>query len=176
MNINHVFRNRYRKDQIRRGLNVGKNVYITDSVKIDHEFCWLVTIGDDSVLAHNVVILCHDASAANLTGIHKIGKVVIGCRTFLGAGTIVLPGVKIGNDVIVGAGSVVTHDIPDNSVVVGNPARVIESISSFVEKYVGRQSQFDLLQLKQQTLQSKESKTKIKKALAKCNICYLSFH
>lgn len=52
----------------------------------------------------------------------------IGEDSWLGGGVIVLPGVKIGKRCIIGAGSVVTHDIPDDSMAVGNPARVIKSI------------------------------------------------
>jgi maltose O-acetyltransferase len=143
---------------------------------IDHEFCWLVTIGDDSILSHNVTVLCHDASSARHTGHHKVGKVTVGCGTFIGAGAVILPGVSIGNNVIVGAGSVVTNDIPDNSVAVGNPAHVIESISTFVEKYQRRREQVKVVRLKQQTLQSAESKRKIKDALAENGICYLSLY
>lgn len=58
----------------------------------------------------------------------------IGNRVFIGYGTIVLPNVKIGNDVIIGAGSVVTKDVPDDSVAVGNPARVIGKRSEYIAK------------------------------------------
>ena len=51
----------------------------------------------------------------------------IGNQTFIGANSIVLPGIKVGNNCIVGSGSVVTKDVPDNSVAVGNPARIIKS-------------------------------------------------
>ena len=64
----------------------------------------------------------------------KIAKVNIGDRVFIGAAAIILPGVKIGNDVIVGAGSVVTKDIPEGVVVAGNPAKVICTLSSYLEK------------------------------------------
>ena len=64
----------------------------------------------------------------------RIGKVTIGDRVFIGASTIILPGVAIGNDVIIGAGSVVTRDIPDNSVAAGNPARVLTSTDLFISR------------------------------------------
>ena len=53
---------------------------------------------------------------------------------FIGAASIVLPGVTIGNDVVIGAGSVVTHDVPDGVVVVGNPARVVCSLEQYLRK------------------------------------------
>lgn len=176
MNITGIFKSMHRKNQLRKGLKLGKNVYLNDSVFIDNEFPWLVTIGDDSILSVNVIIVCHDASSARHTGHHKIGRVTIGCGTFIGAGTVILPGVSIGNNVIVGAGSVVTNDIPDNCVAVGNPAHVIESISTFVEKHHSRRAHIKVVRLQQQTLQSTESKRKIKEALAENSICYLSLY
>lgn len=53
---------------------------------------------------------------------------------FVGAGSIILPGVHVGNRVIIGAGSIVTKDIPDNSVAVGNPAKVICPIDEYLDK------------------------------------------
>jgi maltose O-acetyltransferase len=120
---------------VQRGLKIGKRVYINDTVIIDNEYPWLISIGDRCSFSANVVILAHDASPQKYLDYVKIDKVTIASRTFIGAGTIILPGVNIGTDVIVGAGSVVTHDIPDNSVAAGNPARVIESTSEFIEKH-----------------------------------------
>ncbi|XQW85920.1 DapH/DapD/GlmU-related protein [Thalassotalea piscium] len=59
----------------------------------------------------------------------------IGDNVFIGWGSIVLPGVCIGNNVVVGAGSVVTKNIPDNSVVAGNPAKVIKPIEDYITNY-----------------------------------------
>jgi maltose O-acetyltransferase len=53
---------------------------------------------------------------------------------FIGAESVVLPGVTIGNNVIIGANSTVTHDIPENSVAAGSPARVICSLEEYLEK------------------------------------------
>lgn len=61
--------------------------------------------------------------------------IIIGNNVFVGWGAIILPGVVIGSNVVVAAGSVVTRDIPDGSVVAGNPAKIIKSIDSYLEKY-----------------------------------------
>jgi maltose O-acetyltransferase len=123
------------KKLVDRGLNIGKDFYIHPTVIIDNDWPWLITIGDRCTFSANVIILAHDASMQEYVGYVKIGKVTIGSRTFIGAGSIILPGVKIGSDVIVGAGSVVTHDIPDKSVVAGNPAHLVESTLEFIEKH-----------------------------------------
>lgn len=68
------------------------------------------------------------------TGYTKIGKVIIGNNVFIGAGSIVLPNVTIGDDVIIGAGSIVSKDIPNNSVAVGNPIRIIGKTTDYIEK------------------------------------------
>lgn len=60
---------------------------------------------------------------------------------FIGAETVVLPGVHIGNNVVIGANSTVTHDIPDNSVAFGSPARVYLSLDQYVEKERKRMSE-----------------------------------
>jgi maltose O-acetyltransferase len=95
----------------------------------------LITIGNDCTLTQNVIILAHDASTKKYLGVSKVGTVTIGNKCFIGAGTVVLPGVKIGNGVIVGAGSVVTHDIPDNCLAVGNPAKVVKSAADYIEEH-----------------------------------------
>ncbi len=81
--------------------------------------------------------LTHDASPKKFIGYdcNKIGRIVIGDRVFIGLKSIILPNVHIGNDVIIGAGSVVTKNIPDNSVAVGNPARVICSCEDYINKH-----------------------------------------
>lgn len=113
------------EELISRGLVIGENVNIIgDEVILDPNHCWLIEIGDEVVIAPRVHILCHDASSVHGKAT-KIGRVKIGKRTFIGANAIILPGVTIGENVIIGAGSVVTHDIPDGVIAAGNPARII---------------------------------------------------
>lgn len=84
-----------------------------------------------------VQVLTHDASLRKFVGqnCNKIGRVVIGDYVFIGVNTVILPNVHIGSHVIVGAGSVVTKDIPDNSVAVGNPARVVGTCSDYIARH-----------------------------------------
>ena len=81
---------------------------------IDDSHAWLIEIGDNVTLAPRVHILAHDASTKLYLGYTKIGRVRIGNDVFIGHVTIILPGVTIGDNVVIGAGSVVKSDIPDN--------------------------------------------------------------
>lgn len=118
---------------IKRGLNVGKNLKIMGGVIIDPSHCWHISIGDNVTLAPRVHILAHDASTKVFLNYTRVANTKIGNNVFIGAGSIVLPGVTIGNNVVIGAGSVVVDDIPDESVAVGNPARVIKPLMVFLD-------------------------------------------
>lgn len=90
-----------------------------------------VSIGDNVLLAPNVQIYtaAHPIDPfERLTGKEFAKPVSIGDIVWIGGEAIICPGVKIGNNVTIGAGSVVTKDIPDNVVAVGNPCRVIRRI------------------------------------------------
>lgn len=125
---------------IKNGLKVGKNFHRLPGCTLDVSHCWLISIGDDVTLAPGVRLIAHDASTSHISGCYvRIGRIVIGNNVFIGAGSIVLNNVTIGNNVIIGAGSVVTRSIPDNSIVCGNPAKVISDFSTFSEKNLQRQ-------------------------------------
>lgn len=119
---------------ISMGMTVGKNFQRLNGVILDPGHCWLIEIGDNVTIAPRVHILCHDASTKMFLGMTKIGRVIIGNNVFIGAESVVLPGVTIGNNVIIGANSTVTHDVPDNTVVVGNPAKRICSLDEYLSK------------------------------------------
>jgi maltose O-acetyltransferase len=119
---------------ISMGMKVGKNFVRLNGVILDPSHCWLIEIGDNVTMAPRVHILCHDASTKNFLNYTKIGRVTIGDNVFIGAESVVLPGVTIGSNVVIGANSTVTHDIPDNSVAVGSPARVICTLDEYLDK------------------------------------------
>lgn len=119
---------------IKRGLKVGNNFCRMGGVIIDPTHCYHITIGDEVTLAPRVHILAHDSSTYPLIGKTRAANVTIGNYVFVGAGSIILPGVHIGNRVIIGAGSIVSKDIPDNSVAVGNPAKVICTLDDYLAK------------------------------------------
>jgi maltose O-acetyltransferase len=88
----------------------------------------LVSIGARSLLGPAVQIYCaeHHSDAKKRTEGLEIAKpVTIGSRVWIGGGAIILPGVNVGDGAIVGAGSVVTKDVPEGATVVGNPARIV---------------------------------------------------
>ena len=114
------------------GIRIGENVDIINS-HIEHCHAFLVTIGNNVTIT-NATILAHDASTKKFLGYSKVGRVDIGDNVFIGYGSIILPNTKIGNNVIIGAGTVVAKDIPDNSVVVGNPCKILCGFDEYIEK------------------------------------------
>lgn len=116
------------------GLKVGKNFDAQLGYELDPSHCWLIEIGDDVTFGPHVQVLAHDASTCKTLGYSKIGRVTIGNNVFVGAGSIILPGVKIGDNSVIGAGSIVTKDVPTNMVYAGNPAKQIMTLEEFVEK------------------------------------------
>ena len=127
-NIIYRIRGEYTVNQLKKmGLCVGKNFNPQLGYELDPSHCWLIEIGDNVTFGPHVQVLAHDASSNRLLGYTKIGRVWIGNNVFVGAGSIILPNVKIGNNSIIGAGSVVTHDVPENVICAGNPARIISS-------------------------------------------------
>lgn len=90
-----------------------------------------VTVGDGCMIAPNVGIYTasHPVDPAARAAGWEYGKPVsIGDNVWIGAGAIILPGVRIGDNAVIGAGSVVTRDIPANVVAAGNPCRVLRAI------------------------------------------------
>ena len=109
----------------------------------------LIRLGNNVHIASNVGFVTHDVthdmlnrieSVKNRGGVQeRIGCIEIGNNVFVGSGTRIRYDTKIGSNVIIGTGSVVTKDIPDNSVAAGVPARVIGSFDDYVQKMLQRE-------------------------------------
>ncbi len=103
------------------GVNIGDGV--SWGLESTPDVFWpeLITIGNNTIIGYDATILCHEF----LQDECRIGEVIIGDRSMIGAGAVILPGVCIGSDVKVGANSVVTKDIPDGSMAAGVPAKIL---------------------------------------------------
>lgn len=120
------------EDYRKRGVKIGENVELIEC-QIDYGHGYLLEIGNNCTITHTT-ILTHDGSTKMHLGYSRVGRVKIGDNVFIGQNSVVLPGVKIGSNVVVGAGSIVMSDIPDNSVVMGNPARIISTLDEYIER------------------------------------------
>lgn len=123
----------------RKGVSIGEGTAFFGHVTVDSTRPCLVEIGKNCILTDGVILLTHSFDWAVLREkYHEVfsssGKLVLEDNVFIGTNAVVLKGVKIGRNTIIGAGSIVTHDIPANSVAAGNPRRVIMSLDEFYEK------------------------------------------
>lgn len=116
-----------------RGVKIGKDCHLSPYVLIDLVYPHLVTIGDNVTVGSNVMIFAHANPTANLflkkkEYSRKVEPINIKSGAVLFPGCIITAGVTIGENSMVGAGSVVFEDVPDYCVVMGNPARVVKKI------------------------------------------------
>ena len=102
------------------GMNIDKSARISYGAKLDKTNPKGIHIGEESYIASGAIVFTHDFSR----GIHK--DTYIGRRCFIGANAIIMCGVTIGDEVIVGSGAIVTKDVSPNCIVVGNPAKIIK--------------------------------------------------
>lgn len=115
-----------------RGAKIGEDVVLINC-RIDDQFQYLLSIGNHVTIT-GATILTHDASTKRALGFTKCGRVDIGDNVFIGDGSTILPNTQIGNRVVIGAGAVVAKNIPDNSVVIGNPCKIICSYDDYVSR------------------------------------------
>lgn len=131
--------------------NWGKNTYLGDGVYVNFNLTLVddtdIHIGNNVLIGPNVIID---------TGTHPINPIIrkkqaqynlpvyIEENVWIGAGSIILPGVRIGKNSVIGAGSVVTKDIPENVVAVGNPCRVLREINERDMEYYYKDLKIDI--------------------------------
>lgn len=117
------------------GVNIGKNNFIDSRFWSSEPY--LIKIGSNCQITKGVYIYTHGGGNVVRHINPKFdcfGKVEIGNYVYIGNNSLIMPGVTIGNNVLIAAGSVVTKSIPDNLVIAGNPAKVICSIDDYYKR------------------------------------------
>ena len=122
------------------GCHVGKNVFIGSEVYIDSGYANLIYIEDNAHVTARTILLCHKRDLSdycigdNYADLpYKAAEIHLGKGCSTGTGTIIMPGVSIGEGSIIGAGSLVTSNIPAWTIAVGRPAKVVRNIPSKIE-------------------------------------------
>lgn len=144
--LRRIWRKLYRFVYLRRnpvkyakkiGVNGFENGRIYGNVNWGTE-PWLITIGKNCHITGGVSFITHDGGTLlfrdKVPDLEITKPITLGDNVYIGNYSIIMPGVHIGNNVIIGAGAVVTRDIPDNSVAVGIPARVVKTFEEYFEK------------------------------------------
>ncbi len=116
-------------------ISIGKKVFINACCKFQDQGG--IEIGDNVLIGHNVTIatLNHDFNPSKRNSMIA-KKVKIGSNVWIGSNSIILPGVVIADGAIIGAGSVVTKNVLENTIVAGNPAKIIKYINSDFKRSV----------------------------------------
>ncbi len=102
-------------------MDIASSARISLGAKLDKTYPKGLHIGEESYIASGAIIFTHDYSR----NMHS--NTYIGNKCFIGSNAIIMCGVKVGDEVIIGSGSVVTKDVESNTIVAGNPARVIKT-------------------------------------------------
>lgn len=141
------FRSLYGKENYLRklGVRIGNDCEILTPIINFGSEPWLVSIGDRVTITHGVKMVTHDASTRLFRARHpgmnrrfgnKFGPICIGSDVFVGVNSIILPGVTIGDNVVIGAGSVVNKDVRSGVVVAGVPAKELCTLQEYERKCV----------------------------------------
>jgi maltose O-acetyltransferase len=129
----------------------GKNIEVGNNFFVNYNCIILdvakVIIGENVMFAPNVAIYAagHPIHQESRNSGYEYGiGVTIGDNVWVGGNVVINPGVTIGNNVVIGSGSVVTKDIPDNVIAVGNPCKVVRKITEEDRKYYYKDREFDI--------------------------------
>ncbi|SMD44627.1 Hexapeptide repeat of succinyl-transferase [Aquiflexum balticum DSM 16537] len=112
-----------------RGVTIGSNTMISFGAKIDTHRGKIV-IGNNCLITSGVKILSHDG-ASRMIDINDFGygEVIIGNNVFVGVNSVILRNVIIGDNSVIAAGSIVSRNVPPNTVVGGNPAKILKELN-----------------------------------------------
>lgn len=125
-------------------VHFGSNIYANYNLTLVDDTH--IYVGDNTMFGPNVVLATagHPITPElRRRGLQYNMPIRVGCNCWLGAGVIVLPGVTIGDNAVIGAGSVVTKDIPSNVVAVGNPCRVLRPVGEHDREYYFKDRKID---------------------------------
>lgn len=127
----------------KKGCKIGKGAEIYHSANFGSE-PYLIEIGENVRVNSGVQLITHDGGVWVLRhwkeeykNIDLVRRIKIGDNVHIGTNAMIMPGVTVGSNCIIGVGAIVTKDIPDNSICVGVPARVIESLEEYEQKHKG---------------------------------------
>ena len=168
----------YKVDRLRlakligRGLKVGRNVYIMKGTDFDHNYPFLIEIGDNCRISQGVRVLAHDATVFRDLGVTRIAPVKILEGTFIGERAMILPGVTIGPGAVIAAGSFVNRDIGPDAIAAGNPARPYAKYPDLLEKYSEAIRSSTVLK-KEDIEQGKVTEEDIRAALAEDPVAFI---
>lgn len=116
----------------------GSLVIYGSSYKMFSSEPFLVTLGDNVFISGDVKFICHDGGVLpfrkRYPTLDLAAPIVVGDNCFIGMGATILKGVTIGQNCIVGAHAVVTKDVPDGSIVAGNPARIVRQTEDYIQR------------------------------------------
>ncbi|MCJ8007687.1 acyltransferase [Lederbergia wuyishanensis] len=113
------------------GMKVGEQTSFALMVMLDVMFPEKISVGRNTVIGYNTTILAHEY----LIKEYRLGNVEIGNEVMIGANSTILPGIKIGNNAIVSAGTLVHKDVPEGAFVGGNPMQVIYTKEELAERW-----------------------------------------
>lgn len=139
--IHLKFADTYKRARIyqRMGVAMGKNCQVYGDVSFGSE-PYLVSLGDNVKITCGSLFITHDGGVEVLRNLGMLenaevfGRITIGNNVFIGNRCIFLPNVTVGDNVVIGTGSIVTRDIPSNSIAAGVPCRVIKTLEEYYEK------------------------------------------
>lgn len=150
-----IYMNHFTRYLKKIGIKIkGTPKYINSDVYFDSKDYTKISIGNNITISREVMFLTHDYSIT--TAFAALGEIIergkgevyflkeisVGDNCFIGARASILPGTSIGNNVIIGSGSVVKGIIPDNSIVVGNPCKIIKKTDEYAAYHKKKKEYF----------------------------------